>query len=150
MKLKVIPVAQVIISAITMFALAKTFPSKDLVIPEKNIISTVILFLGITITLLGVIEFRKKNTTLDPRHPEKTQQLVTTGIYRLSRNPMYLGFLITLISWFIALANIVSFMVIPFFVVFINRFQIKPEETLLLQKFSSVYSQYCKKSRRWI
>ena len=82
---------------------------------------------GITCTL-GIVEFKRAKTTVNPVKPQSASSLVRTGIYRRTRNPMYLGFLLILVGWAIAMANLVALVVLPGFVIYMNRFQIKPEE----------------------
>ena len=109
-----------------------------------------LMLLGLGIMLAGAIQFRLHKTTLDPRYPERTQQIVTSGIYRITRNPMYLGMAIMLIglsSWWLHLPGYALALA---FCVYINRFQIKPEERFLLAQFGNSYSDYQQKTRRWI
>ena len=88
-----------------------------------------------TLGLLGVYQFRKQGTTVDPRIPEQSASLVTSGVYQFSRNPMYVGMLLMLVGWGIYLGNIASFIMLPIFILYMNRFQIMPEETFMAEKF---------------
>lgn len=106
--------------------------------------------LGLIVALQGVSEFRKTNTTLDPRFPERTSSLVTTGVYQISRNPMYLGFLLILIGWAFYLSHGFTFVFLPAFVCYINRFQIRPEENYMQSKFGDDYKRYTMSVRRWL
>lgn len=103
------------------------------------------LFFGIS----SVRIIRKAKTTLSPLTPEKTAVLVTHGIYRYTRNPMYLSLFLALLAIAAFLSHpaamIISFL-LPFY---LTLFQIKPEETLLREKFGQKYQLYCKKVRRW-
>ena len=98
----------------------------------------------------GVIEFRRAKTTVDPTKPDSASSLVRTGIYRRTRNPMYLGFLLILTGCAAALANLTSFLILPAFVVYMNRFQIKPEERALASIFGDDFKAYYSEARRWI
>ena len=149
MELKIPPLVLVLLFGCGMLFISKLFPLFMLSIPSNIPIGILIASIGIIAAFIGVIEFRKAKTTVDPRHPEKPEALVTTGIYKISRNPMYLSFLIALFGWFFILENIGALLLLPTFVLYMNRFQIKPEERFLLQKFGSNYSQYCSKVRRW-
>lgn len=115
----------------------------------------ILRYVGLALTfvgfLLGVgafLEFRKANTTLDPHSSAK--QLVTSGIYRFTRNPIYLGFLLMVIGlplnsglyWGIVLA--------PFYVFMMNRLIIQHEEAYLGRKFGKSYSSYTSRVRRWL
>ena len=106
--------------------------------------------LGLAISLSGVAAFKHARTTVDPRRPTEATTLVTSGIYRYSRNPMYLGVLLVLIGWALYLGNLVSALLIVGFALYINRYQILPEERLLQEKFGADFLAYKDKVRRWI
>jgi protein-S-isoprenylcysteine O-methyltransferase Ste14 len=76
--------------------------------------------------------------------------VVTGGVYRISRNPMYLGFLLALAGWAVYLSNAAAAGLLPAFVAYMTQFQIKPEERALLAKFGSEFAQYTSRVRRWI
>lgn len=63
---------------------------------------------------------------------------------------MYVGFLLMLAAWGVFLANVLSILLLPLFVVYLNQFQIIPEENALLVKFGDDYARYLKSVRRWI
>ncbi|MDC0609697.1 isoprenylcysteine carboxylmethyltransferase family protein [Vibrio sp.] len=99
---------------------------------------------------LGVLSFKLSSTTVNPMEPEKASQIVSSGIFRLSRNPMYLGLLFLLISYCFFLQTAFAFLVCVLFVLYMNRFQIYPEERVLEAKFGQDYQQYKSRVRRWI
>jgi len=105
---------------------------------------------GFVMTFSGVWIFRQAATTVDPMQPEEASTLVTTGIYKLSRNPMYLGMLLVLLGWFVYLGTLFNLMLLGLFIWFINRYQILPEENALQSRFGEEYTRYCKSTRRWI
>ena len=76
--------------------------------------------------------------------------LVTRGVYAMSRNPMYLGGLIILFGWAIYLLNVLAFVFLPAYVLYINRFQITPEERSLTSLFGQPYVAYQARARRWL
>jgi protein-S-isoprenylcysteine O-methyltransferase Ste14 len=82
--------------------------------------------------------------------PDSTSSLVVSGIYKYTRNPMYLGFLLLLLGWAIFLSNLASFALLPAFVVYMNHFQIRPEERALGCLFAHEYQPYLARVRRWI
>ena len=128
------------------------FSSKkiDLInIPFQLEISFFILSLGILVFINPVLKFIKSKTTINPIQFEETNRLVTSGIFKYSRNPMYLGMLMIIISTSIFYLNIYS--ITPFlFVFWINKFQIKREEIFLTEKFGKEYLSYKNKTRRWL
>ena len=99
---------------------------------------------------MSINKFRETKTTISPLKPNKTSSLVSNGIYRYTRNPMYLGLLLMLFSAALFLKNFVSFLIIPLFIIFITKNQILPEEEALGNIFGAEYKNYKKKVRRWI
>ena len=129
------------------------FSSKkiDLInIPLQMEISIFILSAGILIFLNPVLQFIKSKTTVNPIQFEEVNKLVTSGIFKYSRNPMYLGMLMIVLSTSIFYLNIYSILTPLLFILWINKFQIKREEEFLIEKFGDEYLSYKKKTRRWI
>ena len=119
-------------------------------LPYKHTISILTFLVGTLILINPLIKFIKSKTTVNPVKFENVKKLVTSGIYKYSRNPMYLGMILIIISTSIFYLNYYS-MVTPFiFYFWINRFQIKREEIFLKEKFGNEYLLYISKSRRWI
>jgi protein-S-isoprenylcysteine O-methyltransferase Ste14 len=106
--------------------------------------------LGVMIGLMGVAEFIRKRTTVNPHKPDNTNNLVRSGVYTISRNPMYLGLLICLFAIAVYLGYTLNLLILPVFVTYMNEFQIKPEEDVMEQKFGVEFSEYKKQVRRWI
>ena len=145
---KIPPPLVVLILVISTFFSSKKI---DLIqIPFQTSISIFILSIGILILLNPVLKFKKSKTTINPIKFKKVNKLVTSGIYKYSRNPMYLGLLMIVISSSIFYLNIYSILTPLFFYIWINRFQIKREEIFLTEKFGEDYLSYKKKTRRWI
>ena len=129
------------------------FSSKkiDLInIPLQLEISIFILSVGILILINPVLKFKKSKTTINPIKFKKVNILVTSGIYKYTRNPMYLGMLMIVISSSIFYLNFYSILTPLFFYMWINRFQIKREEIFLTEKFGKEYLSYKNRTRRWI
>jgi protein-S-isoprenylcysteine O-methyltransferase Ste14 len=148
--LKIPPLAQVGILFAAMWMTAKAFPELQFSLPGSTWIFSSFLLAGFGFAMLGVIEFRKAQTTVDPRNPEKTAKFVYQGVYRFSRNPMYVGFLFVLIGWAAYLRNPLSCLALPVFVFYMNHFQIALEEKHLLDKFDEKYRHYMSRVRRWL
>ena len=149
-ELKVPPLIQVILTTVLMWMLSIASIKSLIVIPGRFWIVGCLWIIGGLISLLGVIAFRQVKTTVDPRAPNRATHLVIVGIYQWSRNPMYLGFVIFLIGWAIFLSNTATVILIPVFILYMNYFQIKPEERFMLEKFADEYEAYMTKVRRWI
>ena len=107
-------------------------------------------FMGLGFSLSGLVSFMRAKTTINPTKPTSTSSLVSTGVYRFTRNPMYLGLLLVLLGWATFLANAVAFVFAPLFVLYINRFQITPEERALSSMFGAEFSAYKARVRRWL
>ena len=117
---------------------------------NTDIISIITLFIGLIFIISAVIQFINRKTTVNPTKPHKTSTLVITGAYKITRNPMYLGMLLIIISFALYKALIISLILIPLFIFYINKFQIEPEEFEMRKKFGKEYEDYCKKVDRWI
>ncbi|WP_259394822.1 isoprenylcysteine carboxylmethyltransferase family protein [Shewanella sp. SR44-3] len=113
-------------------------------------IGTMFAAVGIAVALAGVTSFMRANTTVNPTTPNSASSLVDSGIYRFTRNPMYLGLLSMLLGWAVFLASPLTLIGALVFVVYMNRFQIKPKESALLNVFGTAFLQYQAKVRRWL
>jgi protein-S-isoprenylcysteine O-methyltransferase Ste14 len=150
MKLRIPPPLVAFAFALAMWvssvaASGATFES-ELLIP----LSLLILVAGLSVNILAVMTFRRGKTTINPLKPSTASQLMRTGIYRLSRNPMYLGMLLMLCAWAIWLGNFVSVVSLPLFVWYMNKFQIIPEELALAELFPEEFSTFKAEVRRWV
>lgn len=118
----------------------------------SNLIHPVSLVLGGVAALLGsvaLLSFFSAKTTYKPHLPHKTSALVTTGVYRFSRNPMYLGLVLLLIALYVAMRAWWGVLLVPLFVLWLQRFQIAVEERVLHERFGDAYRIYCQQVRRW-
>ena len=150
MKLKVPPAIQLLIFIFIMWSIAKVSDVKHLDFEYQKNVSRVLFGIGIAVGVLAMYAFWKAKTTVDPSNPEKASKLVIVSIYRVTRNPMYLGMLCILIGFGLRLGNFYTFPIVLLFIWYITTFQIKPEEEVLRQLFGEEYEEYCKKVRRWI
>ena len=112
--------------------------------------AAILFFLGLIPDVLALLTFVRKKTTVNPMTPDKSTTLVTDGIYRISRNPMYLGLLFLLVAASLYFSSFLSVLIIPVFIWYLTEFQIKPEEESLKQVFGDDYESYLKKVRRWV
>jgi protein-S-isoprenylcysteine O-methyltransferase Ste14 len=108
------------------------------------------LVTGLGFDLAGLASFLRAKTTINPLRPAATSALVASGVYRITRNPMYLGLLLVLLGWATFLGNGVAYLLAPLFVLYIGRFQIAPEEHMLAEKFGAEFAAYCARVRRWL
>jgi len=117
---------------------------------SNNIISLFLLILGLLVFLSAVKSFRRQKTTVNPLEPRQASSLVTSGIFKFSRNPMYLGMLIILLSISFKFNLIGGIITSIFFYIFITKFQIIPEEAAMNELFGNEFIVYSNKTRRWI
>jgi protein-S-isoprenylcysteine O-methyltransferase Ste14 len=149
LELRIPPPLVALLCALAMYGLARLVPTWLWVLPYAGAMAACTVVAGIAIAIAGVHAFRTHRTTVNPLHPEKTTAVVTTGIYRHTRNPMYLGMLVVLLGIAIWLGSAVAPLMLPVFVLYLTRFQIVPEERALLAKFGSQYVDYMLRVRRW-
>jgi protein-S-isoprenylcysteine O-methyltransferase Ste14 len=150
LELKLPPVLVTVLFALSMWLLSRATP--DLMMPEPLVIAAFVIcwVAGAAIALAGVVSFRRARTTVNPLDPQNATTLVVSGVFRITRNPMYLGLLLGLLGWGICLSNAFSLVLVMFFVPYMNRFQILPEERALERVFGGSFRSYKARVRRWI
>jgi len=102
------------------------------------------------VAFAGVVSFHRVRTTVNPWRPHASSALVTSGVYRKTRNPMYLGLMLGLAGWGRLLANLYALLIGFIFIPYMNRFQIRPEERALEQAYGKSFVDYCRQARRWL
>ena len=150
MKLKIPPAVQLLFFILVMWGVTKIATTKQLDFEMQKNVSRLFFALGVIVGIIALYAFRMARTTVDPTHPEKASKLVIVSIYKVTRNPMYLGMLLILIGFAIRLGNLYTLPVIAFYIWFITTYQIKPEEEALKTLFGQEYIDYCNNVRRWI
>lgn len=150
MKVKIPPLLLMLLIATVMYLLASMLPRVDSQGRAALYMSSVVLVLGVVIALLAVREFKRVDTTVDPIRIQNASNLVSSGVYRISRNPMYLSFAIILLSLVIYLQSPLLLFGVVFFVAYITKHQIHPEEQFMRNKFGEQYENYARKVRRWL
>lgn len=150
MKLLIPPPILTLMSAILMLIISKYFNKANFSLNQHNQFALFFLIVALIIIVISIAKFIKIKTTISPLKPNKTSILVDSGIYKHTRNPMYLGLLLILFSLFLYLKNFLSFLVLPLFVIYITKNQILPEEKVLENLFGDQYKKYKNKVRRWI
>ncbi|WP_318479479.1 methyltransferase family protein [Photobacterium leiognathi] len=149
MSLRVPPPLLLLLSILGMYLLSRFYPVMTFNFDGKSLLISMLCFIGVIPGFTAIIAFAKANTTIDPRYPQKTSRLVTTGIYRFTRNPMYLGLVFFLFAAAFYFSALSCFVVVPVFIWVMNNFQIEPEEAVLLAMFGEDYQHYCQTVRRW-
>lgn len=149
-ELKIPPVAVTLLFAGLMWLAARWVAQASFQLPGSALIAVFLVGLGAIIAVAGVVAFRQKETTVDPTNPGKTTAIVDDGIYRYTRNPMYLGLAFALAGWAVYLGNGIALLLVAACIAYLTRFQIVPEERALQDKFGDAYDDYKSRVRRWL
>lgn len=146
---KIPPPAVVLVLGGLMWLVSRAAPSFQFAVPGRSWVAVGLVSAGFLIGITGVVTFRRAKTTVDPTKP-RASSLVTWGVYSISRNPMYLGGLVMLLGWALFLSNALTALFLPVYILYINRFQIAPEERALTGLFGATYAAYQGRARRWL
>lgn len=150
LELRIPPPIVALLVAAAMWGVALTTPAADVPGPILLIATVSIALAGIATALAGVAVFRRARTTVNPLKPGTTSSLVTSGVYRFTRNPMYLGMAVVLLAWAVFLSSAWSLLGPLVFILYMTRFQIMPEERVLSSMFGAAYLDYRARVRRWL
>lgn len=150
LEVKVPPPAVAAAVAIAMWGIAFVAPLLQVPVVLRFAAASAIALVGLGISAAGVLSFRRARTTLDPTNPEAASVLVISGIYRITRNPMYLGLALVLVAWAVFLSSAWALLGPAAFVLQMGRFQIAPEERALSKLFGNEYADYQARVRRWL
>ncbi len=150
LELRVPPPVVAFICGLAMWAMSRLLPGLRAELPAAWWLAGACAIAGLAIAGAGIVAFHGAGTTHNPMKPERASALVTSGIYRWTRNPMYLGWLPIGLGWAIFLAHPIALVVLPLFLLYITRYQIVPEERVLREKFGDAYVGYCRRVPRWL
>ena len=148
METKIPPPLVTLIFGLSIYFSRELFPIIE--IKYSFYVGIVLLLLGFLILISAVRLFRIDQTTVNPLSPKQATKLVTEGIFKFSRNPMYLGMACVLASLAMFFNIIGGIVCIALFCAYITKFQIVPEEKAMLDLFSEDFNQYKQTTRRWI
>ena len=146
---KIPPPIVAIIFGLGMWILTTIVPVVD-VKGVRVVAATVVIILAAFFALGGVVSLRRAKTTINPVNPENASSLVSSGIYGVSRNPMYVGLALLMVAWAIYLSSLWSLVGVLGFILYMNKFQITPEERALTALFGARFLSYQAKVRRWL
>ena len=144
----VLPTTYLLIAILVMFALHFSFPGLWIIPPFWNLLGIIPLALGVIINLVADQAFQKANTTVKPFKESTT--LITEGAFRISRNPMYLGFVLVLIGIAVLIRSLTPYVIIFAFIILMDRIYISVEEGMLAEEFGSEWEEYKQNTRRWL
>jgi protein-S-isoprenylcysteine O-methyltransferase Ste14 len=143
------PVVGALIAA-AMWGVSALGPQLPINSGPKHVTVVLLVVAGVAFDLLGIVAFLGSRTTVNPLKPERASVLVTGGVYRITRNPMYVGIGLLLLAWSVHLSALLPFVGLLIFVLYISRFQIEPEERALKEIFGDQYVTYAERVRRWL
>lgn len=149
LEVKVPPPIVAVAVGIVMWRIALVTPSAAPV-RARLWIAAAIAAIGVAIAVSGAVAFRRARTTTNPAKPGTASSLVSSGPYRFTRNPMYVGLTLILLGWASYLWSTWALVGPLVFAVYIRWFQIAPEERALSALFGAEYSEYQAKVRRWL
>ena len=145
---KIPPPVITLIGALLIYYSSLFFPY--LTLPAFNALPILSLVSGIAVIVFAIKSFKDYKTTINPLKPETASSLVTNGVFKYTRNPMYLGLLLILI-YLSLIFNVVGGCLISLgFIIYITKFQIIPEEVAMEKLFGNQFLEYKKQVRRWI
>ena len=150
LELKIPPPAVTAAAAAVMWAISWLTPGVDIPMSVRLVVSIALGAAGLVMGAASVLLFLRTRTTVKPERPDRASSLVISGMYRFTRNPMYLGLLFVLTAWAVFLSSAWALLGAAGFVLYMNRFQIAPEERALAKLFGSEYAAYKARVRRWV
>jgi protein-S-isoprenylcysteine O-methyltransferase Ste14 len=150
LEVRIPPPAVAATIAVAMWGTSRLAPLLQIPGPLRLATAAALLLVGIGFAAGGILAIRRARTTLDPTRPEQASSLVRSGIYRVTRNPMYLGLLCILVAWAVFLSSAWALLGPVVYVLYIGRFQITPEERALAKLFGNEFADYRAKVRRWL
>lgn len=150
LELKIPPLALFFLFGLLMYLAGWLTPDHAFDPLFRNSLAVLLLAASAVFGIGALLHFRTAGTTVNPLEPERSSALVTSGVFRLSRNPMYLALLLALVAWGLFLSNLYALALATLFVPYMNRFQIGPEERAMESGFGDAFTAYCRSTRRWI
>jgi len=150
LELKVPPPAVALLFGFLMWLASSLLAPVDVPFGPRLAAALVLASLGLVFGISAMVSFRRAKTTMNPTKPAATTSLVTAGPFRLTRNPMYLSLLLYLLGWAAYLFSLPAILFLPIFVLYLNQFQIKPEERMMSSLFGPEYAVYKERVRRWL
>ena len=150
LELKIPPLAWFALTAVLMWACARCLPSWSFDFPGRSVLAATFALEGLALAFWGIRDFRRARTTVNPLQPKQASQLVTQGIYRFTRNPMYVGLALLALSGVFYFGNVLCLVFVANLVTCLHFFQILPEERILEDLFPEEYPAYKARVPRWL
>ena len=150
LELKIPPPAVALVVGLSMWWVSRYGVLEGVPLAWRIGVALAVAAVGACFDVAGILAFRREKTTVNPMKPEKSAALVSSGVYRITRNPMYVGMVFILLAWAVYLASPWALFGPLVFAAYITRFQIKPEERVLAARFGDEFASYTARVRRWL
>lgn len=147
---KVPPPVVMLLLGLMAYCLGRWTPWLSFQLPLRMLIVAVVGLAGLLLNVFPKLAFGRARTTVNPLRPDQATTLVSAGIYRYTRNPMYVGQALLLLAWVLYVGQWLGLFAVPIFVLYITRFQIVPEERVLAVRFADEYAEFRRRVRRWL
>ena len=150
LELRIPPLVLAAAFAVAIALVSVHAPLLRIPIPGHKYAGAALVIVGLMVSAVGVLQFRRARTTVNPMSPHKASAVVSSGLYRWSRNPMYLGMAVALLGLAVWASALAAYLLVVAFCWYLTLFQIIPEEKALLAAFGPEFAQYMAKVRRWV
>lgn len=147
---RVPPLLVTAIAAALMWWVADLVPGFSVNLKPRLLLGAAPFLVGAVLTLWAVWNLHQEGTTLDPHRPQRASTLLVGGAFQLCRHPIYTGMGLMLAGWSLYLADPAAWLVLPLWFAWIHKYQVLPEESVLLQRFGVSYESYSHRVGRWI
>ena len=150
LELRVPPDLVWLVVAAAMWLASATTPGLAVSLPLRLLVAAAFIAVGVALVVGARVMLDRAGTTWRPSEPERTTGLVRDGVFRFGRNPTYLGMLLVLLGWAVVLVSPFALVLSAVFALWMDRFQIRPEERVLTALFGQDYREYVSEVRRWL
>lgn len=150
LELKIPPPIVALLFGLLMWLVSSLASAADVSFDNRAGVAIAIALVGVAFGFTAMATFVRARTTINPTKPSATSSLITSGVFRVSRNPMYLSLVLYLVAWAVYLSNWLALLMVPVFMLYIDRLQIRPEERALSALYGSEYAEYKSRVRRWL
>ena len=150
LELKVPPPILVLVTAALMWLASSLVSPAQVPLGARVSVAVILACVGMAFDVTAMVTFRRASTTVNPMKPSTASTLVTSGVFGITRNPMYVGLVLYLLAWAVYLSSWLALVIVALFALYMNRFQIEPEERALQSLFGERYATYKEKVRRWL
>lgn len=150
MALMIPPPVLLLITALLMWWVSNATPALILVFPFQALLSYALLVAALTLMFAAAWRFLRARTSINPMRPDAASNLITDGVFRISRNPIYLADALLLTAYAVWMGNPLCIPLLAGFIWYITCFQIRPEEHALAARFGDAYTAYSQRVRRWL